>query len=128
MRLQSCTLLCLQSKLGGPRGRLNTEQTRSREDVPDHAAFWFMPFVNRMKDIATGSGRSPTDALLFRAVQLLSVSVQRAMLRCRSGLVVSCARGTRYGAGFAVPFSVDVVIRHGQMAWTATEMVPQLGL
>ena len=72
------------------------EQTKRRmwfrKDVPDHAAFRFVPFavetckymgkeavkfVNRLRDIATESGSIPKGAFVRWAMQLLSVTVQR---------------------------------------------------
>ena len=94
--------------------------TRLRNDVPDHAAFRFVPFVvemcgymgkeavkfvDRLGDIAAEAGRIPTDAFVRWAMQLLSVTVQRgnAEMYRRSGLVMSREQGLRYDAGFAVP-------------------------
>ena len=97
-----------------------TMRTRFRKDVPDHAAFRFVPFavetcgymgkeavkfVNRLGDIAAETGRIPKGAFWRWAVQLLSVTVQRgdAEMYRRSGLVISREQGLRYDAGFAVP-------------------------
>ena len=94
--------------------------TRTCRDVPDHAAFRFVPFavetfgymgkeavkfVNRLGDIAAESGRIPKGAFVRWAMQLLSVTVQRgnADMYRRSGLVISREQGLRYDAGFAVP-------------------------
>ena len=96
------------------------QRTRFRQDVPDHAAFRFVPFavetcgymgkealkfVNRLGDIAAESGRIPKGAFVRWAMQLLSVTVQRgnAEMYRRSGLVISREQGLRYDAGFAVP-------------------------
>ena len=97
-----------------------TKRTRFSKDVPDHAAFRFVPisvetcgymgkeavkFVNRLGDIAAESGRIPKGAFVRWAMQLLSVTVQRgnAEMYRRSGLVISREQGLRYDAGFAVP-------------------------
>ena len=99
-----------------------SKRTWFRKDVPDHAAFRFVPFavetcgymgkeavkfVNRLGDIAAESGRIPKGAFLRWAMQLLSVTVQRGNAemyrRPRSGLVISREQGLRYDAGFAVP-------------------------
>ena len=97
-----------------------TKRTRFRKDVPDHAAFRFVPFavdtcgymgkeavkfVNRLGDIAAESGRIPKGAFVRWAMQLLSVTVQRgnAEMYRRSGLIISREQGLRYDAGFAVP-------------------------
>ena len=97
-----------------------TKRTWFRKDVPDHAAFRFVPFavetcgymgkeavkfVKRLGDIAAESGRIPKGALLRWAMQLLSVTLQRgnAEMYRRSGLVISRERSLRYDAGFAVP-------------------------
>ena len=95
-----------------------TKRTRFRKDVPDHAAFRFVPFavetcgymgkeavnfMNRLGDIAAESGRIPKGAFVRWAMQLLSVTVQRGnaeMYRWR-GLVISQEQG--YDAAFAVP-------------------------
>ena len=68
-----------------------TKRTRFKKDMPDHAAFRFVPFavetcgymgkeavkfVNRLGDIAGESGRSPKGAFVRWAMQL-SVTVQR---------------------------------------------------
>ena len=93
-----------------------TKQTRFRKDVPDHAAFRFVPFavetcgymgkeaVN-LVIIAAESGRIPKGAFLRWAMQLLSVTVQRgnAEMYRQSGLVISREQGLCYDAGFAVP-------------------------
>ena len=62
-------------------------------------------FVNRLGDIAAGSGRIPKGAFVRWEMQLLSVTVQRrnAEMYRRSGLVISREHGLRYDAGFAVP-------------------------
>ena len=97
-----------------------TKRTRFRKDVPDHAAFTFVPFavemcgymgkeavtfVNHLGDIAAESGRIPKGAFVRWAMQLLSVTVQRgnAEMYRRSGLVISREQGLRYDAGFALP-------------------------
>ena len=99
-----------------------TKRMRFRKDVPDHAAFRFVPFVvetcgymgkeavkfvNRLAigDIAGESGRIPKGAFVRLAMQLLSVTVQRgkAEMYRRSGLVISREQDFRYDAGFAVP-------------------------
>ena len=100
-----------------------TKRTRFRKDVPDHAAFRFVPFavetcgymskeavkfVNRVGDIAAESGRMHKGEFVRWAMQLLSVTVQRgnADMYRRSGLVISREQGLRYEgthAGFAVP-------------------------
>ena len=97
-----------------------TNCTRFRQDVPDHAAFHFLPFavetcgymgkeaakvVNRLGDIAAESGRIPKGAFVRWAIKLLLVTVQRgnAEMYRQSGLVISHEQGLRYDAGFAVP-------------------------
>ena len=85
-----------------------TKWARFRKDLPDHAAFRFVPFemcgymgkqavkfVNRLGAIAAESGRVPKGALVRWAMQLLSVMVQRgnAEMYRRSGLVISRQRG-----------------------------------
>ena len=82
-----------------------TKRTRFRKDVPDHAAFMFVPyaaeacgymgkqafkFVYRLGNIAAESGRIPKGAFVRCAMQLLSVTVQRgnAWMYRRSGLVI----------------------------------------
>ena len=95
-----------------------TKRTRFRKDVPDHAAFRFVPFetcgymgkeavkfVNRLGDIAAESGRSPKGAFVRWATQLLSVAVQlgNAEMCRRRWVIISREQGTRYDAGFAVP-------------------------
>ena len=94
-------------------------RTRFRKDVPDHAAFRFVPFavetsghmgkeavkfVNRLGDIAAESGCIPKGAFVRWAMQLLSVTVQRgnAKMYRRIGLVISRVQDMRYGADFAV--------------------------
>ena len=89
-----------------------TKRTRFRKDVPDHAAFRFVPFavetcgymgkeavkfVNRLGDIAAESGRIPKGAFVRWTMQLLSVTVQRgnAEMYRRSGLVISREQGLR---------------------------------
>ena len=101
-----------------------TKRTRFRKDVPDHAAFRFVPFavetcgymgkeavnfVNRLGDIAAESGRIPKGAFVRWAMQLLSVSVQRgnAEMYRRSGLIISREQGLCYDAGYAVPVMMD---------------------
>ena len=96
------------------------KRTRFRKDVPDHAAFLFVPFavetcgymgkeavkfVNRLGDIAAESGRISKDENMRCAVQLLSVTAQwgNAEMYCRSGLIISREQALRYDAGFAVP-------------------------
>ena len=69
-----------------------TRRTRFRKDVPDHAAFRFVPFavetcrymgkqalkfMNRVGDISAESGRIPKGAFVRWAMQLLSVTVQQ---------------------------------------------------
>ena len=97
-----------------------TKQTWSRKDVPDHAAFRFVPFavetcgymgkeavkfVNRLRDIAAESGRISKGAFVRWAMQLLSVTVQRgdAEMYRRSGLVIPREQGLHYDADFVVP-------------------------
>ena len=97
-----------------------TKRKRFRKDVPDHAAFRFVPFavetsgykgreavkfVNRLWDIAAESGRIPKGAFVRWAMQLLLVTVQRgnAEMYCRSGLITSWEQGLRSDAVFAVP-------------------------
>ena len=94
-----------------------TKRTRLRKDVPDHAAFRFVPFaveacgkeavrfVNRLGDIAAESGRIPKGAFVRWAMQLLSVTAHsgNAEMYRRSGLVISREQGLPYDAGFAVP-------------------------
>ena len=90
---------------GWPAARAEqTKRTGLRKDVPDHAAFRFVPFavetcgymgkgavrfVSRLGDIALESGHIPKGAFLRWAMQLLSVTVQRgnAEMYRRSGLV-----------------------------------------
>ena len=120
MRLLRRTLLRLPRKLGGLRRGLNTKRTRFRKDVPDHAAFRFVPFavetcgymgkgavrfVNRLGVIAAESGRIPKGAFVRWAMQLLAVMVQRgnAEMYRRSWLVISREQGWCYDAGLAVP-------------------------
>ena len=88
--------------------------------MPDHSAFWLVPFgvetcvymgkdlvkfVKRLEDIAAESGRIPKGAFARWATQLLSVTVQRgnAKMYRQSGLMMSCEQGLRYNASFAVP-------------------------
>ena len=67
-----------------------TKRTRFRKDVPDHAAFRFLPFavepcgymgkeavkfVNRLEDIADESGRILKGTFVRWAMQLLSVTL-----------------------------------------------------
>ena len=97
-----------------------TKRTRFRKDVPDHAAFRFVPFAvetcgcmgkeaatfaTRLGAIAAESGRIPKGAAVRWAMQLLSVTSQRgnAEMYHRSGLIVSREQGLRCNAGFAVP-------------------------
>ena len=97
-----------------------TKRTRFRKDVPDHAAFRFVPlavetcgymvkdavkFVNRLGNIAAESGRIPKGAFVRLAMQLLSVTVQRgnAEVYRRSWLIISREQGLRCDAGCAVP-------------------------
>ena len=79
-----------------------TKRTRFRNDVPDHAAFRFVPFavetcgymgneavkfVNRLEDIAAERGRIPKGAFVRWAMQLLSVGQRgNAEMYRRSGL------------------------------------------
>ena len=94
-------------------------RTQLRKDVPDHAAFQFVPFAvetcgykgkeavkfgYRLGDIAAESGRIRKGAFVRRAMQLLSVTVQRgnAEMHGRSGLVISREQSVRYDAGLAV--------------------------
>ena len=96
------------------------KRARFRKDVPDHAAFHFLPFavetcgymgkqavklVNRLGDIAGESGCIPKGAFVRWAMQLLSVTVHsgNAEMYRRSGLVISREQGLRYDAGLAVP-------------------------
>ena len=53
-----------------------------------------MKFVNRLGDIAAESGRIPKGAFVRWAMQLLSVTVQRGMLRCTAGVGWS-SRGSK---------------------------------
>ena len=97
-----------------------TKRTRFRKDVPDHAAFRFVPFavetsghmgkeavkfVNLLGDIPAESGCIPKGAFGRWAMQLLSVTVQpgNAEMYCRTGLDISREQDLRYDAGFAVP-------------------------
>ena len=95
-----------------------TKRTRFRQDVPDHAAFRFVPFavetcgymgkeavrfVNRFRDIAAESGRIPQGAFVRWAIEMLSVTVRRVKMCRRGGLVISHEQGLSYDAGFAVP-------------------------
>ena len=97
-------------------------RARFYKDVPDHAAFRFVPFVaeacgymgtdkslnmNQRVGTAAESGRIPNGACESQAVQVLPVMVQRpganAEIYHRSELVISREKGLHYDAGFAVP-------------------------
>ena len=97
-----------------------TERTLFRKDVPDHASFRFVPFVEKtcryranvavrfvkcLGDIAADIGRIPKGAFVRWAMQLLSMLVQggNADMYHRNGLFIPCEQGMRYDAGFAVP-------------------------
>ena len=97
-----------------------TKRMRFRQDVPDRAAFRFVPvavetcgymgkeavrFVDRLGDIAAGSGRITKGAFVLWGMHLLSVTVQRgnAEMYRRSGLVILYEHGLHYDAGFALP-------------------------
>ena len=61
-----------------------TKRTRFRKDVPDHAAFRFVPFA---VETCGYMGKEAVKFVMYR----------------RSGLVISREQGLRYDAGFAVP-------------------------
>ena len=101
-------------------GGKQTKRARFGKNVPDHAAFRFVPFadktclymgkeavklVSRLGDIAAESGRMPKGTFVRWAMQLLSGTVKwgiAAMYR-RSGLIMSREQGLRYDADFAEP-------------------------
>ena len=99
---------------GGTAARTErTNRTRFRKDVPDHAAFRFVPFavetcgymgkeavkfVNRLEDIAAESGRIPKGAF-----------VRWAMQQCRDCLCMQLLTVTP-----AVHLSIPPVHRHRQ--------------
>ena len=92
----------------------HTERKRFRKDVPDHAAFRFVPFpvgtcgymgkeavkfVNRLGDIAARSGRIPKGKLVHWAMQQLLVTVHQGnasillsymYFHCRASVGGSC--------------------------------------
>ena len=92
------------------------KRDRFRRDVPDHAAFRFVPFavescgfmgkaavrfVGQLGDVAAASGRISKGAFVQWALRVLSVSLQRgnADMYRKSGLVISREQGLRYDAG-----------------------------
>ena len=96
------------------------KRTRFRQDVPDHAAFTFVPFavescgymgkaavafVSELGAVAADSGRIPKGAFVRWAMQLLSVALQKgnAEMYRKSGLVISREQGLHYDPGLPVP-------------------------
>lgn len=96
------------------------KRARFQVDVPDHAAFRFIPFavescgflgkeavkfVGELGGFAAAEGRIPKTAFVQWAMQILSVSLQKgnAEMYRKSGLVISREQGLRYEAGHEVP-------------------------
>ena len=97
-----------------------TMRTKFRIDVSDQDAFRFVQFavetcgytgkeavcfVKRIGGIAAEGGHVPRCAFVHRAMQLLTVTVQRgnAEMYHRSGLVISREHALRSGAGSLAP-------------------------
>ena len=96
------------------------KRQRFKDDLPDHAAFRFVPFavescgymgqeavrfVDRLGGIAASSGRIPKGAFVRWAMQLLSVAVQKgnAGMYHKLGLVISREQGSKFDAGMEIP-------------------------